>query len=60
MTSATGPAAPNHEEYWSPPTQPMRVPRQPGSLSTVWLLLAALCGAAVIGAIWLGITLAGL
>ncbi|MEV4601152.1 hypothetical protein AB0K15_27595 [Amycolatopsis sp. NPDC049253] len=58
MTSTTGPAAQNSHDYWGPPTQPMRLPRQPGRISTVMLLLAALCGAAVIGAIWLGIALA--
>lgn len=58
MTSTTGPAAHNSRDYWGPPTEPMRLPRQRGQISTVMLLLAALCGAAVIGAIWLGIALA--
>ncbi|MGW4486507.1 hypothetical protein ACWEOE_22000 [Amycolatopsis sp. NPDC004368] len=58
MTSTTGPAAQDSRDYWGPPTEPMRLPRQSRPVSTVLLLLAALCGAAVIGAIWLGIALA--
>ncbi|SEO53319.1 hypothetical protein [Amycolatopsis saalfeldensis] len=54
MTSTTGQAA----DYWGPPTEPLRLPRPAQRLDTLWLLLAALAGAAVIGAIWLGIALA--
>ncbi|WP_033288462.1 hypothetical protein [Amycolatopsis jejuensis] len=58
MTSTTGPAAHHSPEYLGPPTQPLRLPSRPGAPATWLLLLAALAGAAVIGAIWLGISLA--
>ena len=60
MTSTTRQAAGNTSDYRSPPTEPLRLPKQEPHAETVWLLLAALAGAAVIGAIWLGIALASL
>ncbi|WP_328603907.1 hypothetical protein OG943_27985 [Amycolatopsis sp. NBC_00345] len=60
MTSTTGQAAGNAPDYWGPPTEPLRLPKQAPQAETLWLLLAALAGAAVIGAIWLGIALAAL
>jgi hypothetical protein len=58
MTSTTEPTSGNTPDYWGPPTEPLRLPTPAERADTLWLLLAALAGAAVIGAIWLGIALA--